>query len=86
MGTTPILYAITVAFLAGSFASPLAIGLTGLTIGIVESLSTFVVSSQWTQTFVFGPLLVYVAGRPVVAHVRTVLERRRYRQSLALGS
>jgi branched-chain amino acid transport system permease protein len=86
MGTTPILYAITVAFLAGTFASPLSIGITGLVVGIAESLSTFVVSSLWTQTFVFGALLVYVAGRPVVARVREVMEHRRFKQSFAMGS
>jgi branched-chain amino acid transport system permease protein len=86
MGTTPILYAITVAFVAGTLASPLAIGVTGFVIGVVESLSTFVVSSLWTQTFVFGALLAYVAARPMAEHIRVVLERRRYRQSLALRS
>jgi branched-chain amino acid transport system permease protein len=86
MGTTPILYAITVAFVAGTFASPLAIGVVGLAIGVIESLSTFVVTSLWTQTFVFGALLAYVAARPMAAHLRLVLERRRYRQSLALRS
>lgn len=86
MGTTPILYAITVAFVAGTFASPLAIGVTGLAIGVIESLSTFVVTSLWTQTFVFGALLAYVAARPMAGHLRLVLERRRYRQSLALRS
>jgi branched-chain amino acid transport system permease protein len=86
MGTTPILYAITVAFVAGTFASPLAIGLTGLLIGVIESLSTFIVSSIWTQTFVFGALLLYVAARPIAEHFRTVMERRRYRESLALRS
>lgn len=60
MGANSILYAITVAFLAGASASPVRIAATALIVGLVEALSGFFVEPQWSQVVVFSALLVYV--------------------------
>jgi len=60
MGANSILYAITVAFLAGASASPIRIAVTALIVGLVEALSGFFVEPQWSQVVVFSALLVYV--------------------------
>jgi branched-chain amino acid transport system permease protein len=59
MGQNPILYAITVAFISAS-ASPLVLASVALGIGLIESLSGFVVQPEWSQVVVFACLLIYV--------------------------
>ena len=59
IGFQPLFYAFVVAFLAGVDRSPLWIGLVGLALGVVESMSTLVISGIWSTTFVFGILFLY---------------------------
>jgi branched-chain amino acid transport system permease protein len=59
IGFDPLFFAFVVAFLAGPDRSPLRIGLVGLALGVVESLSTIWISGVWSTTFVFGILFVY---------------------------
>jgi branched-subunit amino acid ABC-type transport system permease component len=73
MGFDPLFYAFTVAFLAGLSAEPVAIGLVGLGIGLVESWSNLFMDESWTQLVVFGILFVYIALRPV--QLRGLLQR-----------
>jgi branched-chain amino acid transport system permease protein len=64
MGSTPILYAITVSFIAGG-AAPLVVALVAVGVGLLESLSIFVFQPQWSQVVVFAALLVYVLAKVV---------------------
>ncbi len=66
MGLIPLFYALVVAFVAGLSAPPLAVALTGLVIGLVESYSSLFLPTQWTTLVVFVILFVYVALRPLV--------------------
>jgi branched-subunit amino acid ABC-type transport system permease component len=65
MGLVPMFYALVVAFVAGLGTPPLTVGLIGLALGMVESLSALFLPTQWTSVVVFAILLVYVAMRPV---------------------
>ncbi len=65
MGLVPMFYALVVAFVAGLGTPPLTVGLIGLSLGQVESLSALFLPTQWTSVVVFAILLVYVAMRPV---------------------
>ena len=65
MGLVPMFYALVVAFVAGLGTPPLTVGLIGLLLGMVESLSALFLPTQWTSVVVFAILLVYVAMRPV---------------------
>ncbi len=65
MGLVPMFYALVVAFVAGLGTPPLTVGLIGLALGLVESLSALFLPTQWTSVVVFAILLVYVAMRPV---------------------
>ena len=73
MGFNPLFYAFVVAFLAGLGRHPVAVGLVGLLLGLIESWSALFMSTQWTSLVVFGILFVYVALRPV--QVRGLLRR-----------
>lgn len=64
MGSTPILYAITVSFIAGG-AAPLTVAAVGVVVGLVESLSIFLFQPQWSQVVVFACLLLYVLVKVV---------------------
>jgi branched-chain amino acid transport system permease protein len=64
MGSTPILYAITVSFIAGG-AAPLVVALVAVGVGLLESLSIFVFQPQWSQVVVFACLLIYVLVKVV---------------------
>ena len=64
MGSTPILYAITVSFIAGG-AAPLVVALVAVGVGLLESLSIFVFQPQWSQVVVFAALLIYVLAKVV---------------------
>jgi branched-chain amino acid transport system permease protein len=65
MGDRPVVFAFVVAFLGGTRRSPFVIGLAGLFIGLVESLSGFFVSPQWTSLVVFSVLFVYLILHPL---------------------
>ena len=65
MGTTPLFYALVVAFVAGLSSPPLVVAALGLALGLVESLTTLVLPTTWTALVVFGILFVYVALRPL---------------------
>jgi branched-chain amino acid transport system permease protein len=65
MGTRPVVFAFVVAFLGGTRSRPLVVGLAGLSIGLVESLSGLWVSSQWSSLVVFAVRFIYLVLRPV---------------------
>ncbi len=65
MGNRPLVYAFVVAFLAGTRSSPLLVGVAGVFLGLVESLSGIWVSAQWSSLVVFAVLFAYLALRPV---------------------
>ena len=71
MGTTPLFYALVVAFVAGLSSPPLVVAAIGLTLGLVESLTTLILPTTWTSLVVFGILFVYVALRPLRPGVAT---------------
>lgn len=65
MGFNPLFFGLVVAFLAGSGTAPPIVGLVGVGIGLIESLSGLWLSTQWSSLVVFTILFVYVALRPV---------------------
>ena len=71
MGATPILYAITVSFIAGG-AAPLVVAAVAVGVGLLESLSIFLFQPQWSQVVVFACLLIYVLVKVVRENVGTV--------------
>jgi branched-chain amino acid transport system permease protein len=80
MGDRPVVFAFVVAFLGGTRRSPFVIGLAGLFIGMVESLSGFFVSPQWTSLVVFSVLFVYLILHPLdLRSLRAVLAPARAR-------
>lgn len=74
MGFEPIFYAFTVAFLAGAGRPPVIVGLVGLAVGTVQSLSGLFLTSEYADLVVFVILFVYVALRPV--QMRSLFGRR----------
>ncbi len=80
MGDRPVVFAFVVAFLGGTRRSPFVVGLAGLFIGMVESLSGFFVSPQWTSLVVFSVLFVYLILHPLdLRSLRAVLAPARAR-------
>jgi branched-chain amino acid transport system permease protein len=73
MGTRPVVFAFVVAFLGGTSRSPMVVGLAGLGLGLIESLSGLWVSSQWSSLVVFSVLFIYLTLRPV--ELRSVWSR-----------
>jgi len=65
MGTSPTFFAFVVAFVAGTKSGPLRFGLTGLAIGVLQSVILIWVSEVWQEVVVFGILFFFVALRPV---------------------
>ena len=65
MGIRPVMFAFVVAFLGGTRSGPIVVGVAGLFIGLVESLSGFFVSPQWSSLVVFSVLFIYLVLRPV---------------------
>ncbi len=63
MGENLVLYAITAAFIAGAAASPTTIALLALAMGLIQTWSTFFVSSTWSSFVIFAILLIYVVGK-----------------------
>jgi branched-chain amino acid transport system permease protein len=70
MGNTPLFYAFVVAFVAGAERSPVVVGLVGLGIGVVESVSTLWVSDNLSALTVFGLLLLWLTVRVLPRAVR----------------
>ncbi len=64
MGQQPTFLAFVVAFLAGIGSGPLRTALTGLAVGMIESLSGVWLSAQWAPMVVFSLLFIYVALKP----------------------
>jgi branched-subunit amino acid ABC-type transport system permease component len=62
MGDRPGVYAVVVAFLAGTSASPARVLLVGLGVGLAEQWSSHWLSVQWSQTTVFAILVVYLVA------------------------
>jgi len=65
MGDRPVVFAFVVAFLGGTHRSPFVIGIAGLFIGLVESLSGYWVTPQWTSLVVFTVLFAYLILHPL---------------------
>jgi branched-chain amino acid transport system permease protein len=65
MGIRPVMFAFVVAFLGGTRSGPIVVGLAGLFIGLVESLSGLFVSPQWSSLVIFSVLFIYLVLRPV---------------------
>jgi branched-chain amino acid transport system permease protein len=65
MGIRPIAVCFVVAFLGGTRAAPARVGLAGLFIGLVESLSGLWVSPQWSSLVVFSVLFLYLVVHPL---------------------
>jgi branched-chain amino acid transport system permease protein len=60
MGSTPVIFAFVVAFLAGTASPPIRVFATGLAIGLIEQWSTIWLEVRWSQLVVFVVLLLYV--------------------------
>ena len=60
MGSTPVIYAFVVAFLAGTARSPIRVFATGIVVGLVEQYASIWFSVRWTQTVVFVLLVGYL--------------------------
>jgi branched-chain amino acid transport system permease protein len=65
MGIRPVMFAFVVAFLGGTRNGPIVVGLAGLFIGLVESLSGLFVLPQWSSLVVFSVLFIYLVLHPV---------------------
>jgi branched-chain amino acid transport system permease protein len=70
MGDTSVFYAFVVAFVAGANRAPWLVGLVGLLIGLIESLSTLWVTQSQSSLAVFGLLLVWLTYRVLPTAVR----------------
>jgi branched-subunit amino acid ABC-type transport system permease component len=74
MGVKPIAICFVVAFLGGTRSPPITIGLAGMFIGLVESLSGIWVSPQWSSLVVFSVLFLYLVVHPLdLKSLRNVL-------------
>ena len=82
MGTSPVIYAFVVAFLAGTASSPLRVFFMGIVVALIEYYSSIWLSTQWTQTAVFVVLVGYLA---VLAYRSSALSARFRRPKLARG-
>jgi branched-chain amino acid transport system permease protein len=60
MGSSPIIYAFVVAFLAGTARSPVRVFAMGIVVGLIEQYSSIWLSVRWTQTAVFVVLVGYL--------------------------
>ncbi len=63
MGTRPVIYAIVVAFLAGTASSPIRVFLTGILVALLEQWASMWLSVRWTQTTVFVLLIAYLSWK-----------------------
>lgn len=80
MGQRPVFNALVVAFIGGTRRSPILVWLTGIGLGMVESLSGIWVSAQWSSIVVFAVLFVYLTERSAREADYLQLLRRRIRQ------
>jgi branched-subunit amino acid ABC-type transport system permease component len=79
MGTTPVFYALVVAFFAGTARGPLWQMGAGLGVGVVESLSTLWLNSKLSSVVVFGLLMVFLCQATLRESISRTLRRRRNR-------
>ena len=75
VGFSAVFYGVVASFVAGIEASPVRIGVVGLIIGLVQSLSAIWLDLQWAQLVVFSILLVYLIVLPtdIPRRVRALL-------------
>ena len=64
MGFNAVFYGFVVAFVAGMERGPLRIGIVGLIVGLLQSLSTLWLDLQYAPAVVFSILLVYLILLP----------------------
>jgi branched-chain amino acid transport system permease protein len=62
MGFRPVVLAFVVAFLGGTASSPVRVFLTGITIGLIETISSIWLSVRWNQLIVFVILVLYLVS------------------------
>src|ERR1700759_5849919 len=84
MGENLVLYAITAAFIAGAASSPWVIGVLALAMGLIQSWSTFFISSTWSSFVIFAILLIFVMAKAIRAVNWSRLARGRPRYGRAL--
>lgn len=81
MGFRPVVLAFVVAFLGGTASSPVRVFLTGITIGLIETISSIWLSVRWNQLIVFVILVIYLVSlsfnRSMFARVRMTLAGQR---------
>ncbi len=76
MGFRPVVLAFVVAFLGGTANSPVRVFLTGIGIGLIETISSIWLPVRWTQLVVFVLLVLYMISfsinRAMFARVRSL--------------
>jgi len=77
MGTTPVFYALVVAFFAGPARPPLFVLATGIAIGVIESESTLWLTAKLSSLVVFGLLLLYLSQTELRNVMGRASQRRR---------
>lgn len=60
MGFRPVVLAFVVAFLGGTAKSPTRVFVTGIVIGLIETISSIWLPVRWTQLVVFVILVLYL--------------------------
>jgi len=60
MGFLPVVIAFVVAFLGGITKSPVRVFLTGIAVGLIETISSIWLSVRWTKLVVFLILVLYL--------------------------
>ncbi|MGD9997810.1 MAG: branched-chain amino acid ABC transporter permease [Ilumatobacteraceae bacterium] len=76
IGSSPVIYAFVIAFLAGTASSPVRVFITGIVITMIEQYSSMWLSVRWTQTAVF----VILVGYLTVLAIRSSAFRARFRR------
>lgn len=66
MGVQPLLYGFVAAFLAGTRADPIRVGLAGIAVGVIQNLSTIWVSQQVSIIAVFGLLIAFLSYKSML--------------------
>ena len=77
IGLEPTFTAFIVAFVAGLASGPLRFAAVGLLLGLVENISRYWLSVQWSPVVIFSVLFLYVALGPVVAERRVRFAQRK---------
>lgn len=78
MGAAPTFTGFVVAFVAGFSGRPIFVGLAGLAIGLIESLSGLVLDTKWHSLVVFALVFAFLALLPF-ARGRSLRPRLRRR-------